>query len=239
MSGPGLYLHQRTPCCPHVTSEAADVSHTHFTDRDAEALRCLSHTVLERCVVMWTSVGHAALQTDSRHEGLFLSGGFFDNRLQAAICGSIGHLLPTPRTALVSAPRTGTVIIGAHSSSLRDSRLPGHCTSTSQAERDLGLWALISALPLTSNAAIDESLLFSVVLEWLPRPETAPQHLGSARTAPGTGVGVGPGAGSLLPTQLTLSTLYCCPLGAQRHASFPQTLYVAEARSTGSCGVRV
>lgn len=138
MSGPGLYLHQRAPCCPHVTSEAADVSHAHFTDRDTEALRCLSHTVLERYVVMWTSVGHAALQTDSRHEGLFLSGGFFDNRLQAAICGSVGHLLPAPRTALASAPRTGIAITSARSSSLFGT--PGSRGTARALPKMSGIW---------------------------------------------------------------------------------------------------
>lgn len=106
--------------------------------------------------MLWTSVGHAALQTDSWHEGLCLSGGFFDNRLHAAICESVGHPLPAPRTALVSAPHTGIVITGACSSSLFGT--PGSLgRSTSRVAWDSGLWALVSALPLTSNVTIDKA----------------------------------------------------------------------------------
>lgn len=71
-----------------------------------------------------------------------------------------------------------------------------------------------------------------------PKTRDCTTRSGECQDSPRTGAGVGPGAGSLLPAQLTLSTLYCCPLRAQRHASFPQTLHVAEARATGSCGVR-
>ena len=110
--------------------------------------------------MVWTSVGHTARHTRSWQEGLFPSRSFFDNRLQAAICASVGHLLPAPTAALVSAPHTSIVVM-APVHPLRDCWLPGQGTSTSRAERDSGLWALVPALARISSMTIDKPLLFS------------------------------------------------------------------------------